>query len=63
MKKFMMLVAIVAAFASCQSKNKKNAEIVVENDSVVAIIPAPAPIEIAEEIFTGTIPASNGVRQ
>ena len=58
MKKFMMLVAIVAAFASCQSKNKKNAEIVVENDSVVAIVPAP--IEIDEEIFTGTIPASNG---
>ena len=60
MKKFMMLVAIVAAFASCQSKNKKNAEIVVENDSEVAIVPAPAPIEIDEEIFTGTIPASNG---
>jgi hypothetical protein len=58
MKKFMMLVAIVAAFASCQSKNKKNAEIVVENDSEVAIVPAP--IEIDEEIFTGTIPASNG---
>ena len=57
-KKFMMLVAIVAAFASCQSNNKKNAEIVVENDSVIAIVPAP--IEIDEEIFTGTIPASNG---
>ena len=60
MKKFMMLVAIVAAFASCQSKNKKNAEIVVENDSVVAIVPASAPIEIDEEIFTGTIPAADG---
>ena len=60
MKKFMMLVAIVAAFASCQSNHKKNAEIVVENDSVVAIVPALAPIEIDEEIFTGTIPASNG---
>ena len=60
MKKFMMLVAIVAAFASCQSKNKKNAEIVVENDSEVAIVPAPAPIEIDEEIFTGTIPAADG---
>ena len=46
MKKIMMLVAIAAAFASCQSNNKKGAEIVVENDSVVAIIPAPAPIEI-----------------
>jgi len=60
MKKFMMLVAIAAAFASCQSNNKKNAEIIVENDSVVAIIPAPAPIEIDEEIFTGTIPAADG---
>ena len=60
MKKFMMLVAIVAAFASCQSKNKKNAKIVVENDSVVAIVPASAPIEIDEEIFTGTIPAADG---
>ena len=60
MKKFMMLVAIAAAFASCQSNNKKNAEIVVENDSVVDIIPAPAPIEIDEEIFTGTIPAADG---
>lgn len=57
MKKLMMLVAIVAAFASCQS-NKKNAEIVVENDSVVAIIPAP--IEVDEEIYTGTIPAADG---
>ena len=60
MKKFMMLVAIAAAFASCQSNNKKNAEIVVENDSVVDIILAPAPIEIDEEIFTGTIPAADG---
>ena len=60
MKKFMMLVAIVAAFASCQSNHKKNAEIVVENDSVVAIVPASAPIEIDEEIFTGTIPAADG---
>ena len=48
MKKFMMLVAIVAAFASCQSNHKKNAEIVVENDSEVAIVPAP--IEVDEEI-------------
>lgn len=58
----MMLVAIVAAFASCQSNNKKNTEIIVENDSVLAIIPAqsPTPIEIDEEIFTGTIPAADG---
>ena len=60
MKKIMMLVAIAAAFASCHSNNKKGAEIVVENDSVVAIIPAPVPIEIDEEIFTGTIPAADG---
>lgn len=60
MKKIMMLVAIIAAFASCQSNNKKNAEIVMENDSVVAIIPAPPGIEVDEEIFTGTIPAADG---
>ena len=53
MKKLMMLVAIVAAFASCQSNNKKSAEIVMENDSVVAIIPTPPGIEVDEEIFTG----------
>ena len=58
MKKLMMLVAIVAAFASCQSNNKKNVEMVMENDSVIAIMPAP--IEIDEEIFTGTIPAADG---
>ena len=56
----MMLVAIAAAFASCQSNNKKNVELVVENDSVVAIIPAPPAIEIDEEIFTGTIPSADG---
>ena len=58
MKKLMMLVAVAAAFVSCQSNNKKNAEIVVENDSVMAIMSAP--IEIDEEIFTGTIPAADG---
>ena len=58
MKKLMMLVAIVAAFASCQSNNKKNVEMVMENDSVIAIMPAP--IEIDEEVFTGTIPAADG---
>ena len=58
MKKIMMLVAVVAAFASCQSNNKKNVEIVMENDSVMEIIPAP--IEVDEEIFTGTIPAADG---
>ena len=60
MKKFMMLVAIVAAFASCQSNNKKNVEILVENDSIVDIIPAPPVVEVDEEIFTGTIPSADG---
>ena len=58
MKKFMMLVAIIAAFASCQSNNKKNAEMIVEDDGIVAAIPMP--IEVDEEIFTGTIPAADG---
>ena len=60
MKKLMMWVVVLAAFASCQSNNKKNAEMVIENDSVVAIIPAPPGIEIDEEIFTGTIPSADG---
>ena len=60
MKKLMMLVAIAITFASCQSNNKKNVEIVMENDSIVAIIPASPVIEIDEEIFTGTIPAADG---
>ncbi len=50
----MMLVAIVAAFASCQSNNKKNVEMIMENDSVIA------PIEVDEEVFAGTIPAADG---
>ena len=58
MKKFMMLVAIVAAFASCQSNKKKNAEMIVEDDGIVAAMPMP--IEVDEEIFTGTIPAADG---
>lgn len=60
MKKIMMMLALAAAFVSCQSNNKKGAEIVMENDSVVAIIPAPPGIEVDEEIFTGTIPAADG---
>ena len=60
MKKLMMWVVVLAAFASCQSNNKKNAEMVIENDSVVAIIPAPPGMEIDEEIFTGTIPSADG---
>ena len=53
----MIMVAIMAAFASCQS-NKKNAEMEMVNDSVMAIVTTP--IEIEEEIFTGTIPAADG---
>ena len=61
-----MMVAIVAAFASCQSNNKKNVE-VVETD-MIAVEPVsqssdaqPAPfIEVDEEIFTGTLPAADG---
>ncbi|MBE6273778.1 MAG: copper resistance protein NlpE [Bacteroides sp.] len=60
MKKIMMMLVLAAAFVSCQSNNKKGAEIVMENDSVVAIIPAPPGIEVDEEIFTGTIPAADG---
>ena len=60
MKKLMMWVVVLAAFASCQSNNKKNAEMVIENDSVVAIIPAPPGMGIDEEIFTGTIPSADG---
>ena len=60
MKKIMMLVAIAAAFASCQSNNKKGTEIVVENDSMVAIIQTPPFVQVDEEIFTGTIPAADG---
>ena len=60
MKKIMMLAALAVAFASCQSNSKKGAEIVVENDSVVAIVPAPPVIEVDEEIFTGTLPAADG---
>ena len=56
----MMWVVVLAAFASCQSNTKKNAEMVIENDSVVAIIPAPPGMEIDEEIFTGTIPSADG---
>lgn len=55
-----MWVAVAAAFASCQSNNKKNMEMIVENDSVVAIIAAPPVIEVDEEIFTGTLPAADG---
>ena len=53
----MMFVAIIAALASCQS-NKKNVEMIMENDSVIAIMPVP--IEVDEEVFAGTLPAADG---
>ena len=58
MKKLMMLVAVVAALASCQSNNKKNAEMIVADEGMVAAMPMP--IEVDEEIFTGTIPSADG---
>ena len=58
MKKLMMLVAVVAALASCQSNNKKNADMSVADEGAVAAMPMP--IEVDEEIFTGTIPSADG---
>lgn len=55
MKKLMMLAAVVAAFASCQS-NKKNMESVDDG-----FTPVSSPyVEVDEEIFTGTLPAADG---
>lgn len=56
MKKLMMLVAVVAALASCQSNNKKNVE---SMDDGFAPVSSPY-VEVAEEIFTGTLPAADG---
>lgn len=55
MKKLMMLVAVVATFASCQS-NKKNVETM---DDSMAPVASPF-VEVDEEIFTGTLPAADG---
>ena len=57
MKKLMMLVAVVAAFASCQSNSKKNVESMDDGFTPVASSPY---VEVAEEIFTGTLPAADG---
>ena len=56
MKKLMMFAAIVAAFVSCQSNNKKNVE---TTDADFAPITSPF-VEVDEEIFTGTLPAADG---
>ena len=57
MKKFLMLAAVVAAFASCQSNSKKNAELAMEEDSLVLV---ETPVVEYDEVFTGTIPAADG---
>ena len=56
MKKLMMLVAVVAALASCQSNNKKNVE---SMDDGFTPVSSPY-VEVDEEIFTGTLPAADG---
>ena len=56
MKKFLMLAAVVAAFASCQSNSKKNADAELE-DSLILM---EAPVVEYDEVFTGTIPAADG---
>lgn len=55
MKKLMMLAAVVAALASCQSNKKNNAETL-----VIPLPPAPPVVEEVEEVFTGTIPSADG---
>ena len=57
MKKFLMLAAVVAAFASCQSNSKKNAELAMEEDSLLLV---ETPVVEYDEVFTGTIPAADG---
>ena len=54
MKKVFMLAALVAALASCQSKQANN---VAEMDVIVA---DSAGIEDITEIYRGTLPAADG---
>ena len=56
MKKVIMLAAVVAALASCQSKANKAAE--AEADSLA--IEAMSPIVEATEVYEGTLPAADG---
>lgn len=51
-----MFAAIMVALVSCQSNNKKNVEIELLDDSLVAELPI---VEV-DEVFTGTIPAADG---
>lgn len=55
MKKVIMLAAVVAALASCQSKANKAAE--AEADSLAI---AMTPITDVGEVFVGTLPAADG---
>ncbi|WP_455587588.1 copper resistance protein NlpE N-terminal domain-containing protein [Bacteroides sp.] len=56
MKKVIMLAAVVAALASCQSKTNKATEAEVEGIAVEEISPA---IETTE-VYEGTLPAADG---
>lgn len=56
MKKLVMFAAVLVALVSCQSNNKKNVEIELLDDSLVAELPI---VEV-DEVFTGTIPAADG---
>ena len=56
MKKLVMFAAVMVALVSCQSNNKKNVEIELLDDSLVAELPI---VEV-DEVFTGTIPAADG---
>ena len=56
MKKLVMFAAVIVALVSCQSNNKKNVEIELLDDSLVAELPI---VEV-DEVFTGTIPAADG---
>ena len=51
-----MFAAVMVALVSCQSNNKKNVEIELLDDSLVAELPI---VEV-DEVFTGTIPAADG---
>ena len=55
MKKVIMLAAVVAALASCQSKANKTAE--AEADSLAI---AMTPITEMTEVYAGTLPAADG---
>lgn len=58
MKKLLMFAAMIAALASCQSNNKKNAE--AEMADSLAMIMDEDPIIEVDEVFTGTLPAADG---